>query len=589
MPGAVQDGSPPTLFGGLPRVVWVAAGVWCALLLVWSLVLPMFRSADEMQHVAAIVHVENHRSWPGFKALPLDAGVSAARTTYGVVDRNLDPYPVLHANDALPRGERPSFRDLGAGTQSTGRITPGQHPPGYYALLAVPAWLLPDSTPADLEAWLLRMGSIVLLAPLPVVLAAAVRRMAGPPTAVMIASILPLTVPQLAATGGAVNNDNLLTAAAAWVTLGVVCVLRGDLRMRIGLLSGLAVSVALLAKAFGLLLVPPLVFAYFVAGRRVGDLRAASRGLGALVVTAGAGGLWWMGNLVRYGQLQPSGHVPPRADGRLSFSESFGDFVGHLVTTLPSRFWAMLSIKGQSHPRGAQAVAFSLPVTATLSIIGIGVLIAAVLRQRTFAARRVDVVVLLAPFGAIFVVLLVSTWNIYARTGTASGLNGRYLFAGLPGVFIVVALVLTWWSKDLPGPALAPLVVSVGATAFTVLSLQRAIQFHWGIDRGSLDGVVGAVAAWSPLPVWMTVGVASAFLGALIWLWCELVREGLDGSRVPVQVDASSTWPTATRFGRRSRFPGGVNRRGLLSDHGDQGHGSGLRVMGHHGRRAGST
>jgi hypothetical protein len=141
---------------------------------VWSLALPGYRSADETQHVSAALHLEYQRSWPGFQELPPDEGAFAAQEIYGFITPSwFGPYRALPASDALPRDERPSFDDLGAGETRRGVVTVGQHPPGYYALLASMGTLLPPGTPADLEIWVLRMLSVATLAPLPLIAAAA--------------------------------------------------------------------------------------------------------------------------------------------------------------------------------------------------------------------------------------------------------------------------------------------------------------------------------------------------------------------------------------------------------------------------------
>ena len=507
----------PVWWRGLPRVVWAATAVWVSLLLVWSLVLPMFRSPDESQHVAAGVHLEHHRTWPGFRQLPPDAGVERAGFTFGVVVLSTDPHPVLGAADALDRGSRPSFSDLGAGNQMPQALTVGQHPPGYYALTGTASSVLPEGIPADLEVWMLRLLSIAMIAPLPIVLAGAVRRLGGPPAAVSTAAILTLCVPELAVISSSVNNDNLLNAAAAWVTLGVVLVLGGDLRRRTGVLIGVAVGVALLAKAFALVLLPVVVAAYLIGGRRRGRWQACLPGLAAFAGVSLLGGWWWIHNFFRYGQLQPSGHMAPRPAGRISVSDGLIDYLGQAVDRVPGRFWAVLGIKGGGE------VAFPFWLTATLSVLLLGLLVAALLRRRIHAATRTDIVVLLTPFGLVAAILLVSTWNIYARTGYPAGLQGRYLFIGLTGVMVVLALLFSEWSgrqRDL-----MPIVTASGSLAITLFALIRVAQFHWGIDRSSLSGVPGAVLNWSPLPRWGTVGFGVLFMAATTWLVLALVLE----------------------------------------------------------------
>ncbi len=537
-----DDRSRRSLWRGLPRPVVTATVLWVALMAVWSLVLPGYRSADEQQHVSAGLHWEHHRSWPGFKELPADRGAYVVPERYGFTRPGLRPYPPLAADGALPRNQRPSFDDLGAGQQLGGAVTMGQHPPAYYVLLGTIGTLLPDDTPADREIWLLRLLSVALLAPVPAVVAAAVRRLGGSDRAVVTGALLPFAVPQLAVTAGAVNNDNLLTAGCAWLALGVAVVVTGDLRARTGALLGLAAAVALLAKAWALFIVPVVAVAYLVCAWRSRRWRSAAAGLAAYGATAMLGAWWWVNNVVRYGQVQPSGHFPAREEGRLSLSEGLGTYLERFVGWVPGRFWALLSGKdGGDNISGGGENAFPWLVTAVLSVALLTLLVVALLRRRTSDATRIDVMLLLAPFGLILVTLVVSTWNIYARTGLSSGLHGRYLFAALPGVLIVVALVL----GQVPGrqrPGLLPLATAGAALAFTAASLVRAGSFHWGSTSSSLSDVPRAMVAWAPVPWWVGGLIASLFAASVGVLAVQLVagagrsedaRPELDADRTP--------------------------------------------------------
>jgi hypothetical protein len=511
---------------------------------VWSLALPGYRSADETQHVSAALHLEYQRSWPGFQELPPDRGAFAAQTAYGFSLFDADPYRPLPASDALARDERPSFDDLGAGQTRRGVVTVGQHPPGYYVLLASAGTLLPAGTPADLQIWVLRMLSVALLAPLPVIVAAATRRLGGSPPAVITASILPLAVPQLAVVGGAVNNDNLLNAAAAWLALGVAVVATGDLRARTGVLLGLAAAVALLTKAFALTIVPVVGVAYLVAALRSGRWRAAATGATAYGATALLGGWWWVHNLVRYGELQPAGHMPARAEGPLSFSEGIGDYWERFVELMPGRFWAMLSIKGG----GDAALPWLVPVVLSVALIGF--LVVAVARRHTFGAGRTDVALLVAPFFVTMAVLVASTWRLYTSTGNPRGLQGRYLFVALPGVFVVAALVLGRIPLLRSRGTALPVAVAAGALGFLAVCLVRAVSYHWGATDSSLTDAPGALVAWAPVPWWLCALVAVGLLATVGILGAQLVG-GLPGRgrhagrrmRPPSQADSkASSW-----------------------------------------------
>lgn len=508
----------------LPRFVWAATACWTMLLVVWSLVLPSFRSADETVHLSGVLRIEYHHDWPGFKGLPMDAGAQGAASSGGFVTAPPAEYPPLHADDATPLADRPSFAELGAGTEGKGLATIGQHPPGYYGLLAGVSTIIPNSTSATFEAWVLRLVSVVLLAPLPAVLARATRVLGGTRAAVCIVAALPFTVPQLAATGGAVNNDNLVNAAAAWVTLGVATVLAGDLRWRVAAGTGVALGVALLSKAFALVLLPFVAGAYLLVALRSRRRREALIAAVVSIGTSFVGGWWWVYSYLRYGQVQPSGHIPPRPEGRIGWQDSIGDFTGHFFDLVPGRFWATLSIKGPLEPGGPDVTAFPWWSTALLSVLLLGALMVAVVLRRVGPIRRSEVVLLLFPFVSLLAILFVQTWNIFDRTGMARGLQGRYAFAGLPGVFIVLALLIAAATRNRP-PAVAPTAVTVGGLGFTALALERTVRFHYGIDATSLAGAPRALVEWSPVPTVIDVAVGLAFAVTVALIATQLVAE----------------------------------------------------------------
>lgn len=261
------------------------------------------------------------------------------------------------------------------------------------------------------------------------------------------------------------------------------------------------------------------------------------------------GGWWWVHNVMRYGRLQPAGHKAERTGGPLPLSETFGDFVGHFVGRMPGRFWAMLSVKSFDDPGFG---AFPWRFSAALSVLLLAVLLATYMSKWMFGANRADRGVLLLPGCLVFLILFASTWSLYARTGTPAGVQGRYLFVGLPGVFVVVALALGWWTRDRVRPAVVPSIVAVLSLVFVGASLHRAATFHWGVDRHSMSGVTGAIVAWSPLPRAGTLVVAGFFIVALAGLLLSLFQGwsgGEGGGGAPSAVQAE-TPPTAGGAGQ---------------------------------------
>ncbi|WHP18354.1 DUF2142 domain-containing protein [Cellulomonas sp. ES6] len=494
---------PPARPEPLPRAVWAVTATWFAVLLCWSVLLPTFRSADEPSHVGASLAWEQTREWPGFKELYAWAQTDAAEEL-----ARRDGYPALLRGDAVPRADRPSFDELAPPGFGPELSNMGQHPPGYYVLLGVVTAALPDSTPYDLEVWVLRLLNVLALTPLPLLAAATARALTRNRAVIVTAALAPLAVPQLGALGAAVNNDNLLVATCATVTLGAVLASRGDLRLRTAVWTGLALAVGLLTKAWALLFVPVVVLAYVIGWRRT---RSPGRAAAALVTagaTAALGGWWWIANLLRYGTLQPAGHLRRLAEP-LEAAEAWPRYAHDAFVLMVSRFWAALSIKPGDAASVSEASVQPYPLwfTTTLSVLALAAVAVVLVRRRTWDARRVDGWLLVTPFVLNVLILLQSTWTLYLATGAPRGLQGRYLFPTLTGMAVAAALGATallprtWVSR-------LPVVLGCAALAFTGSAMLKVLDFHWA--GSGLLGRLAALGAWSPLPPALTVLVLAA-------------------------------------------------------------------------------
>jgi len=496
----------------LPRAVVAITALWIASLVMWSVLLPTFRSADESRHVSAAYYQLETGQWPGFQQMPQLPWVVGA-TPPG--DEGYQPLPA-----DTPAGTAASFADRreAPGALSGGPVnTIGQHPPLYYWLLGNVLTAAPQDVPATATVWTLRLSSVALLGPLPLLLAHGARRLGGNRAAVITAAALPLAVPQLGALGGAVNNDNLLIAAAAATTVLTVHVLTGDLRYRIAALTGLALAIALLSKAFGLVLLPLVVCAYLVAGWRYRQLLPALRGLMLAAAVAALGGWWWVSNLLRYGTLQPAGHSPPRADGPLGVLEALPGYVTQAATLIPMRFWATLSIK-----RGDLPPPFPYWLTIALFVLFVAALLAIPILSRRFAGlRALDGAVLILPFFAALAVVIVGTWGLYRETGLARGLQGRYLYVGLAGAFLVLALAVRFLA--LRYQRLVPITVLLGGLVFLTVSMRKVLGFHWGYRDSTLGDGIAALREWAPVPDVVLALIALGWVAAALWALIEVL------------------------------------------------------------------
>lgn len=525
----------PGTVSRLPPAVPALTVAWTLILLSWSLLLPTFRSFDEAAHISGGYALLETGEWPGYQELHLltwvlDAIPEEHPGYQPITTTSAEPLSFAELRDAAPAGS------------SDGDVnTIGQHPPGYYALLAGFLAVLPDDVPAHVTVWFLRLTSVALLAPLPLLLGHGARRLRAPPAAVVAAAAGPLLVPQLGALGGTVTNDNLLTAAAAVVTVLAVRIATGDLTRTAAVLTGGALAVALLTKAFALVLVPVVVAAYLLAGRRGGVLRTAAVRLVLAGAVATLGGWWWIANLVRYGTVQPAGHRPALPGGPLDPLEGLGDYWHEAVIRVPVRFFASLSIQ-----IGHQPPPFSYTLTTGLFTVMVVAAVVVLARRASFGLRRADAALLLAPFVGCAAAMIAGTWPLYLRTGEPLGLQGRYLFPGFAGLTLVLAL---------GGPAMLPrrlrssaaVAVVVAGGVFTGLSMRRVLGFHWAERDSSVIDGLRAIEAWGPAPGWLLWLLALGYLGTLAWVGRSLIAsEALAPQRPPRTAGAASQRDRAT-------------------------------------------
>ena len=113
---------------GIPRAVWLITAVFGLLLLSYSVLFPIYRAPDEVNHVDMIWGIRNERRYPNFDTRTFSADVFASRS----VARVDAPFHRL-ATEAIPRGQRPTFAQLAPYGPTTYRNQVAQHPPLYYA------------------------------------------------------------------------------------------------------------------------------------------------------------------------------------------------------------------------------------------------------------------------------------------------------------------------------------------------------------------------------------------------------------------------------------------------------------------------
>ncbi len=464
----------------------------------WAVLTPAFRAPDEPQHVNSVLRLAYGGGWPPAGEALVGPAVDAARDQAAldtdVPGRHLDRdgIPAFVGEPPTPDAERGTVTGANAlahpvppGTSTRHLATSAvdqmtQHPPLYYAVAAgvLRATGLAEAR-WDLQLLALRLFDVVLLAPLPLLAAAAVRRLSRSRAAALVAASFTLFVPQVGHILGSVTNDALVTLTGAATGYLCVRVLTGDLRPRTAAALGAAVGLGLLTKVMAAFALPVVVAAYLLAsGPRVRRAAGALLAGGAAFVV---GGWWWLRNLLVLGTVQPVG-IPdrfPEAEPR-----GLWYFLRTVVTSVTRSFFGNF---GWLEVRVPDAVFW------TAAVVVAALCALAVLRG---PARRATAVLVLQPV-ALWCGVLVNAWPDYAAHGWISAVQGRYLFAGLLALSAGTALGLL----ALLGPRLRRATPWVVVAAGLVSAGGLAYGF-WGFYQGPGQSVADAAArwaGWSPL------------------------------------------------------------------------------------------
>ena len=522
LPGARRraSGQGAAAVARIPVAMWLVVLVQTSWMLCVGVVYPAFQAPDEAQHVDYVL-AHRHGEWldrPGERQL--QSGVLRA---FASVPPTHSERHLSDAHQPTPRGERRSFDELGTAPTPPESLPNQmvQHPPLYYGLAAGYTHLIPGFTGLgfDVQVFWLRLLSTLLLAPVPILLFLAGRRLLQSDTAATVAALLPLAVPSYLRTGSSVNNDALLVLAGAALTLTLAKVLAGDLRRRTAVLLGLAWGAMLLTKGLALLLPPVIVAAYLAgtSGRLLARVRGAllpslvAGGVGALV-----GGWWWVRNLVLEGAVLPQGYGAAWPNERIYGvrpGASNVEFLHGVYSRLVSRVFGSLGLI--DNPPLPYALA-----TTLVALLVLGVLCGIVLGLPGARSPRLAGLTLLSPVVLCLVLVLVQIHPIYWQSRLFPGIQVRYFLPFVAGVVVPFALVL----HRLAGrfARWTPAVAVVGLTAF-----QTAVMLWYvGEEFGSAQGGAGHrlatglryVAEWAAWPSAYAWGCAVVALSSVVLL-----------------------------------------------------------------------
>lgn len=514
------------LFGAVPRAVWAVLALHTLLLLVYTVLVPVYRAPDEYKHIHYALHLSRGEPLPDLNDLYLSKDIDG--TVHWLGFRAAEPRP-LPASEATIRSQRPTFEEakpLGQDGRGANQMT--QHPPLYYFVLGWTLRLTPtiDAWSFDQVVGYLRLLNVPLAIPLPLLAFAATRRLVGGNgPAPVAAAVAGLAVPQFFHIGGSVNNDNLFNLAAGVLAVALVFVALGDLSLRTAGCVAATFGLALLSKGFALALPPWIVAAY-----ALGWLRRRGRPpVVPLLVALGAstlvGGWWWVRNIMRYGALQPAAHG-------LSFREDFAADPSHywlelFTPFLLERWWGSFGWVDNPLPWSA--------VVAAWVVLGIGVVGAFVLVSTRDPGSRLDIAVMVLPTVLTLAVVAYGGWRTYASTGVPAAVQGRYLYAGLVGL---LSAGVIGYSRLLRGAAgWLPLLVLAGVGAMHLSALFTILGLYWGPDT-SVNLEAGlALVAWSPWSERVLAAMAVAVAGTGALTVVLLTRVALPSGEAPEMGD----------------------------------------------------
>ncbi len=412
------------------RIVGVLVALGFVLMALSATLFPTYRAPDEPEHVDLAIRMSRTWDYPAYDEMSLSEQTDVSLDRVHFMERNLSP------DDIAPRGQRGSFADLAPDVPSDRPNRMPQHPPLYYAVLGSLLRIVNAfggaALPYDMTVWILRIFTAVMVAPLPALAYATVRRLGGTERAGFAAAAFPLMVPQLIHIGSSVNNDGLLILLAAVLTLFVAKVLRGDDSHRTAIAIGVVLGLALLTKGFALVFPIWVVLLYFVVGKRSGEpeiavTRLAEAALAAFV----AGGWWWVRNLIVLGRLQSS--LPAHASEATGAPQPIW-WAERFIVWFVESFWGWL---------GWLEVKLPIPLIAVATLVlAVTLAIGLIHPPAGNPITRGEHWILLTPGAIILGIVINRAYSAYVNTGVTAGIQGRYLF---PMIAAIAAIAATLW------------------------------------------------------------------------------------------------------------------------------------------------
>jgi small subunit ribosomal protein S36 len=527
-------------------VVLAACVAFGAVAACWSVLVPLTEAPDEPAHLALVLHLADGHGYPSYDGLHNQQAIVRLCATYAAATRACPRKgePVTptstrrHPRSEAPdRSVRPAWDDAG-GDQPLGQLNQmPQHPPLYYeamaAVLRVERAVHGGAWSADRELALLRLVNALIVMPLPGLAWWSARRLRLSRATCAAAAVALLGLPMLTYIGATLNNDNLLTLCGAALVALLAGVVGGDRTWKTGLAVGAVTGVALLTKAFAIVFPPLIVVAYLVGWRadrgEADELtreeeQATAKEWGVPLVVAGLAtavlsAWWYVGVKVRTGKFAPTVE-----DAKLTtalrpsgFHAHVGPFAREFARSIDQRFWGSF---------GWYTVRLSTGLTYALTAVVAALVVIAFVGRRTTAsgadgdgtdhARRAQLAFLLVPMALLGAFVLQHAWSLHVRTSKFQFIQGRYLFAGVAGLAVLVAI----GTERLAG-RWAAISLAVAGGALQAWAAWRCLVGYWGGPGLGPRGQLRAMGAWSAWPGTATGMLGVALVASLGWLaWC---------------------------------------------------------------------
>lgn len=486
-----------------PAYRWAVALLTVAIagvVTVWSVLMPLLRAPDELQHLNSVVRLVDGGGWPdpGHALVRDDVAGLAVKT--GLV---ADGYPLsFFYYTGLPNGtlqggpsflrvmpepddERAPLATLSREGGGVDQMT--QHPPLFYAV-AAGAYVAvgADDWAWDDAGWFLRLLSVAMVAAAVPFVAGTARRVSGSEVVGVVACASLLLIPQFAHIAGTITNDSLQFLLVTILVYLCARGLTGDASVRNSVLLAVVAGLALLVKGLTLAVAPLVVAAVLVAHWRSGPKRLALHLLGVGAGTLAVGGWWWVRNLLVFGTVQPtaaaaSGEVLPWGDAEPTLGKYLELFVANHVPSFWGEFgWLEIP-----------------PPTWLVVLLSVALGLALVRGTRILAARDPRLLVLLTLPLCLLGIVMSGSFDAYMRTGMIQGVQGRYLFPAL-ACTLTFAAVGAMPRRPGRGRRLVPVAVLLAGVVVTVAAAVYALTSVYLGDHGLL-GAVELWAAWAPL------------------------------------------------------------------------------------------